>query len=142
MLLGGSSRPNLGFKNEASVVLCGRRKHHEQRTTWEEMENKTTRKRLCETMDSRSVVNASSVFTKTLKNSAMLSIIKSPRLQVHEFATFLFLLALFSLHHSLIGRRLPSSTLLRTRGTDIRIRITRHDQTRINRFGHVRELET
>lgn len=47
-----------------------------------------------------------------------------------------------SLHHTLIGRRLPSSTLLRTRGTDIRIRITRHDQTRINRFGHVRELET
>lgn len=100
MLLGGSSRPNLGFKNEASVVLYGRREHHEQRTNWEELENKTTRKRLCESMDSSSVVNASSVFTKTLKNSAMLSIIKPPRLQVHEFATFLFLpLSFLSIIH-------------------------------------------
>lgn len=73
----------------------------------------------------------------------MLSIIKTPKAPSTRICSIsLSPPSLFSLHHSLIGRRLPSSTLLRTRGTDIRIRITRHDQTRINRFGHVRELET
>lgn len=72
----------------------------------------------------------------------MLSIIKTPKAPSTRICNISLSPSLFSLHHSLIGRRLPSSTLLRTRGTDIRIRITRHDQTRINRFGHVRELKT
>lgn len=82
-----------------------------------------------------------------LENSAMLPIYyKNPQgskyTNLQHFSFSLLSLSLFSFRHSLIGRRLPSTTLLRTRGTDIRIRITRHDQTRINRFGHVRELET
>lgn len=111
-------------------------------------------KRLCETMDSSSVVNASSVFNQDLEKFCHVIYYKNPQgskymnLQHFSFPSHSLSLspslslALFSFHHSLIGRRLSSSTLLRTRGTDIRIRITRHDQTRINRFGHVRELET